>query len=133
MTELNFSKKRPLSPHLQIYRWPITMVTSIAHRATGIVLSVGTIFITIWLCALAYSEPLFNYIDSWTNNIVIKIALFLYSYALILHLLGGIRHLFWDVSPELLEKYKASKMAYATIYLSIIFTIIVWGFAYLIR
>ena len=87
---------RPLSPHLQVYRWQVQMVTSILHRATGIVLSLGSLLIAYGLIALASGEA--SWIDlrtcagSWFGLIV----LIGWTWALSFHLINGIRHLLQD-------------------------------------
>lgn len=133
MTESFEASKRPLSPHLQIYRWPLTMSASIAHRITGVGLALGAVFITLWLGSLAYDEHLFNILDSWTHNIVIKLLLFIYSFALMLHMCGGIRHLIWDVKTDLMEKHIANKIALLTYITAIVTTLVAWVFGYIWR
>ena len=87
---------RPLSPHLQVYRWQVQMVTSILHRATGIVLSLGSLLIAYGLIALASGnaswDELRNCAASWLGLIV----LIGWSWALSFHLINGIRHLLQD-------------------------------------
>jgi len=88
--------ERPLSPHLQIYRWPLTMALSIVHRATGVGLALGLIFIAWWLLALASGPDAFATVeavmDSWFGVLV----LFLWTAAVYFHLGNGVRHLVWD-------------------------------------
>lgn len=133
MTKLCEHHNRPTSPHLQIYRWPITMAASITHRLSGVILSFGTIFISLWFVALAYDKALFIFLDGWTHNIIVRIALFLYSFALMLHMAGGVRHLIWDVKTGLMEKHVANKMAILTYVVATIATILVWTFGYILR
>jgi succinate dehydrogenase / fumarate reductase cytochrome b subunit len=87
---------RPLSPHLQIFRWYFTMALSIAHRATGIALAAGLVLLCWWLLALAQGPEAFavvqGVIDSWFGVLV----LFLYTLALFYHMGNGVRHLVWD-------------------------------------
>lgn len=126
----SIQKPRPKSPHMQIYRWTITMAMSIAHRLTGVALYFGTIFMAIWLICLSLGEefytPLHSVYSSWFGQII----LFLYSFALLHHMYGGIRHFFWDVKPELLQKDKASKAATITLIASILSTLLIWVLAY---
>ena len=86
----------PLSPHLQVYRLPLTAVLSIMHRMTGLVLVVGTFLLTLVLFALAAGEQSFavaqDLLRSWPGTI----ALLLFVFALYFHFCNGIRHLFWD-------------------------------------
>jgi len=87
---------RPLSPHLQIYRWQLHMVMSILHRATGAALGLGTIFLTWWLMALAAGPSAYETFTTVASSMVGQIILFGFSYGLFYHLLNGIRHLYWD-------------------------------------
>lgn len=88
--------RRPLSPHLQIYRPQISSMLSIAHRITGIILSVGTILLTWWLVTAATSDSAFagtqGFIGSWIG-IILMLG---WTASLFYHLLAGIRHLTWD-------------------------------------
>jgi succinate dehydrogenase / fumarate reductase cytochrome b subunit len=87
---------RPLSPHLQVYRWPISMAVSILHRATGVALGVGTLLLTWWLVAAAGSDDAFERAQWFIGSAFGLLLLFAWSAALIFHLLSGIRHLVWD-------------------------------------
>lgn len=87
---------RPISPHLQIYRWYVVMATSILHRATGIALACGLLLMTWWLLALASGPEAFATVQWWMRNPLGWLVLFGYSLALFYHLANGIRHLVWD-------------------------------------
>ena len=91
------TRARPLSPHLQIYRWPVTMATSIVHRGTGLALSAGTLLVIWWLVALASGDSQFAQFSIVARNPVGQIVLFGFVWSLAFHLLNGIRHLAWDV------------------------------------
>lgn len=88
---------RPLSPHLSIYRWQITMVMSILHRITGVGMALGAVLVVWWLLAAATGPEYFATIDglltTWIGNLVMMGC----SWALCYHLLNGIRHLAWDI------------------------------------
>ena len=90
-------RARPLSPFLTIYRWPVTMATSITHRMTGIALSMGTLLLAWWLIAAASGPEAYatfsHLAASWPGQIV----LFGFTWSLAFHLLNGIRHLAWDM------------------------------------
>ena len=88
--------ERPLSPHLQIYRWPITMAASITHRATGIALAAGTIFLSWWLIAAASGPDAYAIFARVAADPLGEIVLFGFLWSLSFHLLNGIRHLAWD-------------------------------------
>lgn len=88
--------RRPLSPHLQIYRPQMTMVTSITHRITGCALAVGTLLMTWWLVAAATSDAAFATVQGFIGSPIGMLVLFGWTLALVYHLLNGIRHLAWD-------------------------------------
>ena len=88
--------RRPLSPHIQVYRWPLSMALSILHRATGIALSIGTLMLTWWLVAAASSDTAFDRAQWFMGSALGLLLLFGWSAALIFHFFSGIRHLFWD-------------------------------------
>lgn len=90
-------RARPLSPHFGIYRWPITMVTSIVHRATGIALSAGMVLLCWWLIAVASGPESFNEFIGITTTPLGEVVLFGFVWSLVYHLLNGIRHLAWDL------------------------------------
>ena len=90
------TRKSPLSPHLQIYRPQITSVLSIVHRATGIVLAIGTVLLVAWLAAAAAGPGAFAAAQAAAGSWPGIVILFAFSLCLIYHLLNGIRHLFWD-------------------------------------
>ena len=88
--------KRPLSPHLQIYRPQLTTVLSISHRFTGVALAFGLVLLVVWLAALASGEAAYATALSWLGAWPVKVLLFLFSFAFFYHLANGIRHLWWD-------------------------------------
>lgn len=87
---------RPLSPHMQVYRWQVQMVTSILHRATGIVLSVGSLLIAYGMIALATGEASWNEVRDCAGSVLGMLVLIGWSWALAFHLINGIRHLLQD-------------------------------------
>ena len=95
------SADRPISPHLQVYRWQLTSVLSILHRAAGIVLSAGAILLVWWLVAAASGpdayEGVANFLGSWIGLLL----LFGWTASLFYHLCNGIRHLVWDTGQAL--------------------------------
>jgi succinate dehydrogenase / fumarate reductase cytochrome b subunit len=90
------SPARPLSPHLQVYRWQLTSVLSILHRVTGIALAAGTLLLVYWLAAAAAGPDAFATAQLFVGSIVGRLLLFGWTVALFYHLCNGIRHLFWD-------------------------------------
>ena len=90
-------RPRPLSPHLQIYRWTPTMATSIVHRATGVALTIGMAGLAWWLMALATGPEAYDTFTRLAFNPLGAIIIFGFVWSLSYHLLSGIRHLVWDI------------------------------------
>jgi succinate dehydrogenase / fumarate reductase cytochrome b subunit len=90
------SQERPLSPHLQVYRWQLTSVMSILHRVTGVALAFGTLLLVYWLIAAAAGPDAFATAQGFIGSILGRVLLFGWTVALFYHLCNGIRHLFWD-------------------------------------
>ena len=88
--------ERPLSPHLQIYRPLINMTMSILHRITGMVLFFGTLLLAWWLLSAAIGPAYFKFVNGLATSPIGLLILFGYSWALIHHMIGGLRHLIWD-------------------------------------
>jgi succinate dehydrogenase / fumarate reductase cytochrome b subunit len=88
--------RRPISPHLQIWRWPISMAISISHRVTGVGLAIGTLLLTWWLVAAATSDTAFENVQWFLGSPIGMLMLFCWTLSLMLHFFSGIRHLAWD-------------------------------------
>jgi len=91
---------RPLSPHLQVWKFHPTMLSSILHRASGVVNAVGTGLVAIWLIVLASGEAAYADMQALASGpiaILITLALIAFTLSLVYHLLNGIRHLAWDL------------------------------------
>ncbi len=93
--------ERPLSPHLQVYRWRLTSVLSILHRATGVALSLGTILLVSWLGAASDGPEHYAGMQRFLGSWIGLVLLFGWSAALFYHLCNGIRHLVWDTGRGL--------------------------------
>ncbi len=119
---------RPLSPHLQIYRPLINMVMSILHRITGAALYFGTLILAIWLIAAASGPEGFQTVSGYLNTWPGWIVLAGYTWALIHHALGGIRHFIWDFGVGY-EHATIDLLSWGTGVASVILTAIVWYFA----
>lgn len=132
MSTTDTKTSRPLSPHLQIYRFAMTMAMSIVHRVTGIGLYLGIVLFAWWLVAAASGPGYFGFVNRIFGSWIGLVILFLFSWALIHHMLGGIRHLVWDTGRGL-EKPMRDRMATATLVGSVIITILVWIVGILVR
>ena len=117
--------ERPLSPHLQIYRPLINMMMSIVHRLTGAALYFGTILLVWWLTAAATSEHYFNFVNGLAGTLPGKIVLFGYTWALMHHLLGGLRHFIWDTGHGY-DLKTIDRLSWGTLILSIALTLAIW-------
>ena len=128
MAETKPAGARPLSPHLQIYRPMLTMLMSIIHRITGVALYAGTLLLVWWLTAAATSDQYFDLVQSVFGSFLGNLVLFGFTWALIHHTLGGIRHLVWDTGHgfDLKDVETGAKLTVAG---SIILTVIVWAIA----
>jgi succinate dehydrogenase / fumarate reductase, cytochrome b subunit len=122
---------RPLSPHLQIYKPMLTMMMSIAHRVTGAALYFGMLLFAWWLIAAAAGANTYTGFETFMGSLIGRLILFGYTWALLHHLLGGIRHLIWDTLHGL-EPAERERLAAATLIGSIALTIVLWGVGYLV-
>lgn len=116
---------RPLSPHLQIYRWQITSVLSILHRLTGLALSVGTPLLVWWLVALASGPDAFATAQAFVGSWLGRLLLLGWSFSLFFHLANGIRHLFWDAGYGF-EIKTTTASGWAVVVTSVALTVIAW-------
>ena len=87
---------RPLSPHLGIYRWQITMTMSILHRVTGVALAVGSVVLVWWLVAAGVGPDAFDVVHRFLSSLVGQVLLIGWTLSLYYHLCNGVRHLCWD-------------------------------------
>jgi succinate dehydrogenase / fumarate reductase, cytochrome b subunit len=119
--------RRPLSPHMQVYRWQVQMVTSILHRATGIALAVGSLLVICGLLDLAAGEDSFNHFKSMIGSPLGMVLLIGWSWALFYHLCNGIRHLIQDAGagyaiPQFVRSSWLSVVG------SVVLTLLVWAY-----
>jgi succinate dehydrogenase / fumarate reductase cytochrome b subunit len=126
MTGSPLPRPRPLSPHLQIYRPTLTMTLSIVHRITGMGLYLGTLLIAWWLIAASSGPNSYAAVEGFFTSIIGKLVLFGYTWALIHHMFGGIRHLFWDLGYGF-GAHQREVWARASILGSIFLTILIWA------
>jgi succinate dehydrogenase / fumarate reductase cytochrome b subunit len=116
---------RPLSPHLQVYRWPISMALSILHRVTGVGLAIGALLLTWWLAAAAISDEAFAHVQWFLATPIGLFLLFGWSLALFFHFFAGIRHLVWDAGYGF-EKPLYNQSAWAVVIATIAATLLLW-------
>ena len=121
------ANQRPLSPHLQVYRWQVQMVTSILHRATGIALAVGALGLVWGLLALAAGPEAWARFADCAGSVFGRLVCFGFSWALAFHLLNGIRHLVQDAGagfaiPDFVRS------SWISIVGSLVLVALAWGF-----
>ena len=116
---------RPLSPHLTIYRWPITMTLSILHRVTGVAMSFGLLVFAGWLIQAASGPEQYQYFRETMSNPIGITLLIGWTFAFFLHLANGIRHLVWDVGYGF-EKSHADASAWFALIIAVVLTVAFW-------
>ena len=122
---MNLNSKLPLSPHLQIYKLPLTALLSVIHRATGVILALGAVLL-VWILTLAANDAeaygqLYPHLASWYGQLF----LLGLTFSLYLHFCNGIRHLFWDIGMGF-ELETVDKTAKLVIVVAISLTIATW-------
>ena len=117
--------RRPMSPHLQVYRPQLTSILSIMNRVTGMALSAGTALLVWWLAAAASGPVAFDRVQWFIGSPVGLFMLFGWTAALFYHFLGGIRHLAWDAGYGY-ELDKVHMSGWATIIGTVVCTVLVW-------
>ncbi len=122
--------RRPLSPHLTVYRPMMTMMMSIAHRITGGALYVGTLLLVWYLFAAAEGGSAFAFASWFLGSIIGQIILLGFTFALLHHFFGGIRHLIWDAGYGF-DKQGREYLAFGTLIASVTMTLIIFIAAHL--
>lgn len=122
------NKARPLSPHLQIYRWQLTMFLSILHRVTGFGLALGAPLSVWWLMAALNGPKHFDRFHDFTHSLIGQFMLAGWLFSLCFHFLNGLRHLVWDTGRWLSLK-AAFSSGYAVLFGSALMTAALWFFA----
>ena len=119
------SKAPPLSPHLQIWGWTVTMAASITHRATGVGLYGGAILLAVWFFAAALGPDAFAPVNAIVGSPFGLVILFGFTWALLFHALNGLRHLYWDTGRGL--AVETAKMTAWLVYAaSLVFAVIIF-------
>lgn len=132
MSNADLRGNRPLSPHLQIYKPILTMVMSILHRITGAALYFGTVLLAWWLIAAAAGPAYFDFVNGIYGSFIGRLILFGFTWALVHHMLGGLRHFIWDMGAGF-GKEAREWLAKATIIGSVALTLVLWVIGYMVR
>jgi succinate dehydrogenase / fumarate reductase cytochrome b subunit len=120
---------RPLSPHLQTYRWTLTMAMSIVHRGSGIALYLGTLLMVWWLIAAASGPAAYANVLWFSTSWIGRLVAFGFTWALLVHALSGVRHLVWDLGYGF-KPAEREWLTWAALIGSIVLTVLVWIAAY---
>ena len=126
------ARSRPLSPHLQVYRLPLSALMSISHRATGILLVVGSLVLVYWLVAVAGGPDAFASAQALLGSMPGRMLLLAITFSLFYHLGNGIRHLFWDAGLGF-ELRTAHRSGVLVIVAAIVLTAVAWALGYAMR
>jgi succinate dehydrogenase / fumarate reductase cytochrome b subunit len=126
MTETRPLRPRPLSPHLQIYKPLITWVPSITHRVTGLGLGLGMLLVATWLIALAAGPDAYAAVQDFVHSWIGLLLLFGFTWALMFHMLNGIRHLAWDAGFGF-EVPTARITGWTVVIGSVVLTLLIWA------
>jgi len=122
--------KRPLSPHLQIYRLTLSMLMSGLHRITGLALCAGMLMLTWWLLAAAAGQNAYGTFEAFSTSWFGRLVMFGFSWAALHHLLGGLRYLIWDLGIWIDNEEREWLIA-ANIIGSILCTVLLWVILFL--
>lgn len=122
--------KRPLSPHLQIYKPQITSVLSILHRGTGIVLFGGSILWCFWFVSLTAGIDSYYQVQEFLLSPLGLLILLGWSFSFFYHLCNGIRHLLWDIGIGY-EMSTVCTTGWTVIFSSVLLTSITWGMGFM--
>jgi succinate dehydrogenase / fumarate reductase, cytochrome b subunit len=127
----SWTDKRPMSPHVSIWRWHMTMAASILHRVTGVANYVGAFLVVAWLFATAAGPDLYEPFAALVGSIWGQLVLFGFTLSVSYHLLNGVRHLFMDAGKGFNPKF-ASFTAGLALVLSIVLAVAIWLLAGLV-
>ena len=132
MGDAKGAAERPLSPHLQIYSPLINMVMSIVHRITGAALYFGTLLLAWWLIAVAQGPKHYEFFRGVIGHPIGMLVLFGYTWALVHHMLGGMRHLMWDTGRGF-DLRTVDILAWGSIVGSVAITLGLWTVGFMLR
>ena len=131
-SQIPLEQRRPLSPHVQIYQWSATMAVSIAHRVTGVGLYIGTLLLAWYLLAAAGNAHTFQTASAFFGSFFGQLILFGYTFALMLHAMGGLRHAIWDAG-EGFDPEVRDKLAWGSLIAAGVLTVLIWIASFILR
>jgi succinate dehydrogenase / fumarate reductase cytochrome b subunit len=118
--------RRPLSPHIQVYRPQITSLLSIMNRVTGLAVSVGTLMLVWWLVAAASSDVAFARAQGFLGSALGLFMLFGWTASLLYHFFGGLRHLAWDFGYGY-DLPQTHMSGWAVVIATVVATVLIWA------
>lgn len=130
MADARLTGRRPISPHLQVYSPLVNMVMSIVHRMTGAALYFGTLLLAWWLIAAASGPDYFDFVSGLFASLPGRLVLFGYTWALMHHMAGGIRHLVWDTGAGF-DIPTVKLMSWLSAAFSLTATVAIWVLGYM--
>ncbi len=119
------TSNRPLSPHIQVYKMPLSAKLSILHRLTGLALSLGAVVLVYWLFSLAYMSDVAVSLHVLFASTIGKLVLIAWTFAFFYHFCNGIRHLFWDVGKGF-EMDDVNRSGVIAVLAALVLTAITW-------
>ncbi|MEO0671523.1 MAG: succinate dehydrogenase, cytochrome b556 subunit [Pseudomonadota bacterium] len=128
--ETSGADPRPTSPHLQIYTFRINMVMSILHRITGVALYFGTVLLATWLIAAAVGGEAYETVSWLFGSWIGLLVLFGYTWVLLHHMMGGVRHFIWDTGSGF-DLETVDRLCWASLAVSVGGTLMIWAVALL--
>ncbi|MEM6899443.1 MAG: succinate dehydrogenase, cytochrome b556 subunit [Pseudomonadota bacterium] len=131
MATSNTVDTKPLSPHVQIWKWHWTMAASICHRVSGCALYFGTVLLAAWVISAASGPEAYTIVESFMLSWFGQFALFGFTAAMAYHFANGIRHLVWDGPGIAFAPGPASMVSILNFVFAILVTLVIWLFAYL--
>lgn len=120
------SRARPISPHLSVYRFTLTMTMSIFHRITGIANYAGTLLLIAWLASAAIGGGAFEAVQAVFGHVLGQLVLFGYTWSLFHHMLGGLRHFVWD-SIRGLDHPDREWLVWVQVTVPLVLTVAAWA------
>ena len=122
---MNMKLERPMSPHLQVYKWQLSSLLSITHRLTSIINLAGISLFAVWICMLFFGENIYIYFETFAKTFISKFIFIGFSWSFSYHLLNGVRHLFWDMGYGYDLKI-ANLSGFVVLTLSFVLTLLAW-------
>ncbi|PZO04194.1 MAG: succinate dehydrogenase, cytochrome b556 subunit [Alphaproteobacteria bacterium] len=122
-------RPRPMSPHLQVWRWHVTMLASILTRVTGSALYVGAILVVVWIAALASGAEAYDTFVSLAGSPLGLLVWFGFTVSLLYHFAAGVRHLIWDAGAALTPK-SADALSWGSIAFGVVASLAFWAYLF---